>query len=77
MGPFWPQGYNLNKLGIGLLDYVALILVVSDKKIEFFAYILAYVKRDHIWPQWYNLDKLGQGPYYILNIKAVGLAVPD
>ena len=35
---FWPQGYNLNKLGRGSLDDAttnikALCLVVSDKKI--------------------------------------------
>ena len=33
-GGFWPQGYNLNKLGRGILSVIkALGLLVSDKKI--------------------------------------------
>ena len=85
--PFWPQGYNFNELGRVLLDDVAYqisrLLVLWFQTRRFNALlILAYVKhvnprRYHIWLQWHNLNKLGEGLYYILNIKAVGLAVPD
>ena len=71
-GPFfWPQVYNLNKLGRGPLDDATyqiprLDIVVSSKIVSCFHYISLCKTCDPrggpYWPQEYNFNKCGGGP---------------
>ena len=70
---FWPQGHNLNKLGIGPLGD-ATYKILRLKSLWFqtrrFYHVfpfLAYVKYvtqglTHFWPKGHNLSKFGRGP---------------
>ena len=70
-GQFWPQGYNLKKLGRGLLGcYIpnikALGILVPDKKIFSCFLSIAFVNyvtpgAGHFWPQGHNFNKCGRG----------------
>ena len=71
---FWPQGYNLNKFGRGLLGD-ATYHVVSVKKIfSCFPYISLCKTAGPFLVQGHNLNILG---CHLPNIKALRLVVSD
>ena len=81
-GHFWPQVFNLNKLGRGSLGdashQISNIKYQSSRPCGFrqedFFHVSPYInlckqgvlRSGHFWPQGHNLNKLGRGPHTIL-----------